>query len=170
MQKAPQPPGLSPLPATISRYKKDIVRQYLCYEYSRRAFFELHPMAGNAMARQKVSRTGRCQGCKHPQRARIERLLADGASIKGAFGACALAAVWTDVPACRVIRSISLQDGASESLARISMCPQGLFNQFGDWSACLRPPDCSLFDQGRFRCHTLHSTIGVQPPPGVSCA
>ena len=36
------------------------------------------------MARQKVSRTGRCQGCKQPQRVRIERLLADGASIKGA--------------------------------------------------------------------------------------
>jgi hypothetical protein len=36
------------------------------------------------MARQKASRTGRCQGCKHPQRVRIERLLADGASIKGA--------------------------------------------------------------------------------------
>ena len=36
------------------------------------------------MARQKVSRTGRCQGCKQPQRVRIERLLADRASIKGA--------------------------------------------------------------------------------------
>jgi hypothetical protein len=36
------------------------------------------------MARQKGSRTGRCQGCKHPERVRIERLLAAGASIKGA--------------------------------------------------------------------------------------
>src|SRR5437870_10430159 len=36
------------------------------------------------MARQKVSRTGRCQGCKHPERVQIERLLADEASIKGA--------------------------------------------------------------------------------------
>jgi hypothetical protein len=27
---------------------------------------------------------GRCQGCNHPERARIERFLAAGASIKGA--------------------------------------------------------------------------------------
>src|SRR5437763_17205944 len=36
------------------------------------------------MARQRGSRTGRCQGCNHPERVRIERLLAAGASIKGA--------------------------------------------------------------------------------------
>ena len=36
------------------------------------------------MARQKGSRTGRCQGCNHVERMRIERLLAAGASIKGA--------------------------------------------------------------------------------------
>src|SRR5215813_8789172 len=35
------------------------------------------------MARQKGLRTGRCQGCNHLERARIERLLAAGASIKG---------------------------------------------------------------------------------------
>ena len=35
------------------------------------------------MARQKGSRTRRCQGCNHIERARIERLLAAGASIKG---------------------------------------------------------------------------------------
>src|SRR5262249_9295026 len=35
------------------------------------------------MAREKGSRTGRCHGCKHLERARIERLLAAGASIKG---------------------------------------------------------------------------------------
>src|SRR5438105_11363992 len=35
------------------------------------------------MARQKGCRTGRCQGCKHLERVRIERLLAAGASIKG---------------------------------------------------------------------------------------
>jgi hypothetical protein len=35
------------------------------------------------MARQKGSRTGRCQGCNHPERVRIERLLAAGASVKG---------------------------------------------------------------------------------------
>ena len=35
------------------------------------------------MGRERGSRTGRCQGCKHLERARIERLLADGASIKG---------------------------------------------------------------------------------------
>ena len=35
------------------------------------------------MARQKGSRTGRCQGCNHLERMRIERLLAAGASIKG---------------------------------------------------------------------------------------
>ena len=35
------------------------------------------------MARQKGSRTGRCRGCNHLERARIERLLAAGASIKG---------------------------------------------------------------------------------------
>jgi hypothetical protein len=35
------------------------------------------------MARQKGSRTGRCQGCNHLERARIERLLAAGASMKG---------------------------------------------------------------------------------------
>ena len=36
------------------------------------------------MARQRGSRTGRCQGCNHLERMRIERLLAAGASIKGA--------------------------------------------------------------------------------------
>src|SRR6201984_25883 len=36
------------------------------------------------MARQRGSRTGRWQGCNHLQRARTERLLAAGASIKGA--------------------------------------------------------------------------------------
>src|SRR5690349_318171 len=36
-----------------------------------------------SMARQKGSRTGRCQGCSHLDRVRIERLLAAGASIKG---------------------------------------------------------------------------------------
>ena len=36
------------------------------------------------MARQKGSLTGRCQGCNHPERMRIERFLAAGASIKGA--------------------------------------------------------------------------------------
>ena len=38
---------------------------------------------GKAMARQKGSRTGRCQGCSHLDRVRIERLLAACASIKG---------------------------------------------------------------------------------------
>src|SRR5438270_3110406 len=36
------------------------------------------------MAGRKGSPTGRCQGCNHPERVRIERLLAAGASIKGA--------------------------------------------------------------------------------------
>jgi len=36
------------------------------------------------MARQKGSPTGRCQGCNHPERVRIEGFLAAGASIKGA--------------------------------------------------------------------------------------
>ena len=36
------------------------------------------------MTREKGSRTGRCQGCNHLERVRIERLLAAGASIKGA--------------------------------------------------------------------------------------
>src|SRR6201993_5212079 len=36
------------------------------------------------MARQKGSPTGRCQGCNHPERVRIERFLAAGASIKAA--------------------------------------------------------------------------------------
>src|SRR5205823_3113297 len=36
------------------------------------------------MARQRGSRTGRCQGCNHLERVRIERLLAAGASLKGA--------------------------------------------------------------------------------------
>jgi hypothetical protein len=35
------------------------------------------------MARQRGSRTGRCRGCNHLERQRIERLLAAGASIKG---------------------------------------------------------------------------------------
>src|SRR6201997_5345145 len=35
------------------------------------------------MARQKGSRTGHCQGRNHVEHARIERLLAAGASIKG---------------------------------------------------------------------------------------
>ena len=34
------------------------------------------------MVRQKGSRTGRCQGCNHLERMRIERLLAAGAAIK----------------------------------------------------------------------------------------
>src|SRR5947207_10238371 len=36
------------------------------------------------MAGRKGSPTGRCQGCNHLERVRIERLLAAGASIKGA--------------------------------------------------------------------------------------
>jgi len=36
------------------------------------------------MAGQKGSLTGRCQGCNHPERVRIERFLATGAAIKGA--------------------------------------------------------------------------------------
>jgi hypothetical protein len=40
-------------------------------------------MGGNLMARKKGSRTGRCQGCNHLERVRIERLLSAGASIKG---------------------------------------------------------------------------------------
>src|ERR1700759_2157109 len=36
------------------------------------------------MAGQKRAPTGRCQGCNHPERVRIERFLAAGASIKGA--------------------------------------------------------------------------------------
>src|SRR6266480_3886443 len=36
------------------------------------------------MARRKGSLTGRGQGCNHPERVRIERFLATGASIKGA--------------------------------------------------------------------------------------
>src|SRR5438309_5569770 len=39
---------------------------------------------GKSMARQKGSRTGRCQGCNHLERVRMERLLAAGGSIKGA--------------------------------------------------------------------------------------
>src|SRR5215813_1918944 len=35
------------------------------------------------MAREKGSRTGRCQGCNHVERARIEPRLVAGASIKG---------------------------------------------------------------------------------------
>jgi len=36
------------------------------------------------MAGRKGAPSGRCQGCNHPERVRIERLLAAGASIKGA--------------------------------------------------------------------------------------
>src|SRR5690349_15209375 len=36
------------------------------------------------MAGRKRSQTARCQGCNHPERVRIERFLAAGASIKGA--------------------------------------------------------------------------------------
>ena len=35
------------------------------------------------MARKRGSQTGRCQGCNHLERVRIERLLSAGASIKG---------------------------------------------------------------------------------------
>src|SRR5215467_2684204 len=42
------------------------------------------------MAGQKGSLTGRCQGCNHPERVRIERYLAAGASIKGAAGKFAI--------------------------------------------------------------------------------
>src|SRR5207302_7467063 len=37
-----------------------------------------------SMTREKGSRTGRCQGCNHLERVRIERFLAAGASLKGA--------------------------------------------------------------------------------------
>ena len=40
------------------------------------------------MAGQKGSPTGRCQGCNHSERVRIERFLAAGASIKGAARKC----------------------------------------------------------------------------------
>jgi hypothetical protein len=36
------------------------------------------------MAGRKGSPSGRCQGCNHPERVRVERFLAAGASIKGA--------------------------------------------------------------------------------------
>jgi hypothetical protein len=36
------------------------------------------------MAGRRGAPTGRCQGCNHPERVRIERFLAAGASIKGA--------------------------------------------------------------------------------------
>ena len=36
------------------------------------------------MVGRKGSRTGRCNGCNHPERVRIERFIAAGASIKGA--------------------------------------------------------------------------------------
>src|SRR5215468_9311289 len=36
------------------------------------------------MPRPKGSRTGRCHGCNHAERVRIERFLAAGASVKGA--------------------------------------------------------------------------------------
>jgi hypothetical protein len=36
------------------------------------------------MARRRGAPTGRCQGCNHPERVRIERFLAAGASIMGA--------------------------------------------------------------------------------------
>ena len=36
------------------------------------------------MPGRKGTPTGRCQGCNHAERVRIERLLAAGASIKGA--------------------------------------------------------------------------------------
>ena len=36
------------------------------------------------MAGRRGAPTGRCQGCNHPERVRIERYLAAGASIKGA--------------------------------------------------------------------------------------
>jgi hypothetical protein len=45
--------------------------------------FEENIFWRHSMARQKGSRTGRCQGCNHLDRVRIERLLAAGASIKG---------------------------------------------------------------------------------------
>ena len=49
----------------------------------RRTKFFARYDSGDAMARQKGSRTGRCQGCNHLERPRIERLIAAGASIKG---------------------------------------------------------------------------------------
>jgi hypothetical protein len=36
------------------------------------------------MAGRRGFPTGRCQGCNHPERVRIERFLAAGASVKGA--------------------------------------------------------------------------------------
>src|SRR5215471_12852405 len=36
------------------------------------------------MAGRRGPQTGRCQGCNHPERVRIERFLTAGASIKGA--------------------------------------------------------------------------------------
>jgi hypothetical protein len=56
------------------------------------------------MAGRKGTPTGRCQGCNHPERVRIERFLAAGASIKGAarkfdIDYHALRRHWTNHPA-----------------------------------------------------------------------
>jgi predicted DNA-binding transcriptional regulator AlpA len=67
--------------AEILHYRRAVLEQHL---FSEQLNLTLTHNFERMMARQKGSLTGRCQGCKHPERVRVERFLAAGASIKGA--------------------------------------------------------------------------------------
>jgi hypothetical protein len=72
--------------AAISHYKLQCLEQDFKADTDtrrRRRFLNGFKWWGKSMARQKGSQTGRCQGCNHLERMRIERLVAAGASIKG---------------------------------------------------------------------------------------
>jgi hypothetical protein len=66
----------------IAIYKLRITHRTVLSAPTSTVEFLCNLFAGNLMARQNGSRTGRCQGCNHLERVRIERLLSAGASIK----------------------------------------------------------------------------------------
>jgi hypothetical protein len=59
------------------------------------------------MAGQKGAPTGRCQGCNHPERVRIERFLAAGAGVDRPISDCSRSTV------LKVYRAAEMGDGNS---------------------------------------------------------
>src|SRR5215831_19167395 len=130
------------------------------------------------MAREKGSRTGRCHGCKHLERARIERLLAAGASIKGtarkfAINYHALRRHWinhvsADARAAYIAGSGATKEQleaivADESLALIDhyrIVRGALYKGFGAASELADPNSLALLDPHRPQ--TLDERGGVR--------
>jgi hypothetical protein len=83
------------------------------------------------MARPKGSRTGRCQGCNHVERMRIERFLAAGAS-RRALRAGSLSGLTRPVPSDAVLQVVDMRDTAivghrNYVIAHDLACPPGHF-------------------------------------------